>query len=100
MGFKCDAQILAFIKEIIRINNDDNNCCLLKRLVTHSELISFGIVRGIWEAPTQTMVSLEQEHPEGHLKFFLDCAASQTYRNASPASSQHGLGRAMLVAEQ
>lgn len=41
---------------------------------THSELISFGMVRGICEAPTQMMVSLEQEHPEGHLKFFFDAA--------------------------
>lgn len=47
------------------------------RLFTHSELISFGIVRGICEVPTQMMVSLEQEHPEGHLKFLLHSAAPQ-----------------------
>lgn len=46
--------------------------------------------------PTQTIVSLEQEHPEGHLKFLLDSAAPQIYRSANPASS-HCLVRAMLI---
>lgn len=34
---------------------------------TYKELMSLGIVRGICEVPTQMIVSLEQEHPEGHL---------------------------------
>lgn len=64
--------------------------------VTYSELISFGIVRGICEVPTQTIVSLEQEHPEGHLKFLLDSAAPQMYKSANPASS-HCLVSAMVI---
>lgn len=43
---------------------------------TYSELISLGIVGGICEVPTQMMVSLEQVHPEGHLKFLLDSVAA------------------------
>ena len=33
------------------------------------------MVRGIAVVPTQMMVSLEQEHPEGHLKFLLELTA-------------------------
>lgn len=58
------------------------------RFVTHSELMSFGMVLGICAVPTQMMVSLVQVHPEGHLKTFLDSAAPQTNTRAKAARSQ------------
>lgn len=68
---------LCFIDEIIQDKN----------WFTHRELISFGIVRGMCEVPTQMMVSLVQEHPEGHLKILLDSAAPEINRSAIPARS-------------
>lgn len=64
-------------------------------LVTHSEWISLGISRGICVVPTQMIVSLEQEHPEGHLKYLLTSATPQIHRRANPATS-HCLVHAIL----
>lgn len=37
---------------------------------THKEVISLGVILGIYEDPTQMMDSLEQLHVEGHRKGF------------------------------
>lgn len=63
----------------------------LKLCCTYKELISVGIVLGICEVPTQMMVSLEQEHPEGHLKTLLDSTAGPEAMRSRTLIRSHGV---------